>query len=122
MWGGMAAGSFTTDSTEVFQEGLRFPAVKLVDGRRNQSDISGYDQINVRFPEAAEGHVGDRLHLSVQETRIIDLCEKYGKLLSVIMTRLLDQGEIMAKRLSRFPKGSWEMEEYMDDDGHGNLF
>ena len=37
------------------------------------------------------------------------------------MKRLLDQGEIVArKRLAEMPNGVWEMEEFMDDDGHGN--
>lgn len=121
--GGMAAGSFTTDSTEVFQEGLRFPAVKLMDGGEICQPLLDMIKSNVRFPDAAEGDMwGQIASLRTGSKRIIDLCEKYGDVVvRVSMTRLLDQGEIIArKRLSEFPKGSWEMEEYMDDDGHGN--
>lgn len=121
--GGMAAGSFTTDSTEVFQEGLRFPAVKLMDGGEICQPLLDMIKSNVRFPDAAEGDMwGQIASLRTGSKRIIDLCEKYGDVVvRESMTRLLDQGEIIArKRLSEFPKGSWEMEEYMDDDGHGN--
>ena len=37
------------------------------------------------------------------------------------MERLLEQGSLISyKRLRELPRGTWEMEEYMDDDGHGN--
>lgn len=61
--GGMASGSFTTDSTEVFQEGLRFSGVKLVDGRGALRPARRHDQIERPLPRRLGGrHVGpDRL-------------------------------------------------------------
>ena len=55
--------------------------------------------------------------------RIGELCDKYTvEVVKESMKRLLAQGEKIArKRIAELPKGTWEMEEYMDDDGYGNL-
>ena len=122
--GGMSAGSFTTDSSEVFQEGLRFSAVKLVDAGEINTTLTDMIASNVRFPAAANGDMwGQISSLRTGFNRIVELCDKYGKdVLLQSMTRLLDQGEIAARaRLAEMPKGVFEAEEYMDDDGHGNL-
>ncbi|MEG0228322.1 MAG: hydantoinase B/oxoprolinase family protein, partial [Lachnospiraceae bacterium] len=54
--------------------------------------------------------------------RIGELCDKYTvEVVKESMKRLLEQGSLVAyKRIKELPKGSWDMEEYMDDDGHGN--
>ena len=122
--GGMAAGSFTTDSTEVFQEGLCFSSVKLVENGNICSQVLDIIKSNVRFPQVAEGDMwGQIASLRTGSRRICELCDKYGAdTVRESMTRLLNQGELMARnRLAEMPKGTWEMEEYMDDDGHGNL-
>ncbi len=121
--GGMAAGSFTTDSTEVFQEGIRFSGVRLVESGTINAQLVDMIKANVRFPDTAEGDMwGQIASLRTGYNRIGELCEKYG--LDVVvesMERLLDQGERIArKRLKEIPKGTWEMEEMMDDDGYGN--
>jgi N-methylhydantoinase B len=122
--GGMAAGSFTTDSTEVFQEGLCFSAVKLVDKGTICRQVVELLKSNVRFPQVAEGDMwGQIASLRTGFRRICELCDKYGAdVVKESMKRLLTQGEVFAqKRLKEMPKGDWEMEQYMDDDGHGNL-
>lgn len=121
--GGMAAGSFTTDSTEVFQEGLRFSGVKLLDGGEICQPLSDMIMSNVRYPETAQGDMwGQIASLRTGYKRINELCDKYGAdVVKGSMERLLRQGSLIAyKRLKELTKGSWEMEEYMDDDGHGN--
>ena len=121
--GGMAAGSFTTDSTEVFQEGICFSGLKLVEKGKLNPQLQGIIQSNVRFPEAANGDMwGQIASLRTGERRLIDLADKYGvETLLLSMRRLLEQGEQLARqRIKEFPKGSWEAEDFMDDDGHGN--
>jgi len=121
--GGMAAGSFTTDSTEVFQEGLCFSGLKLVDQGQICVQLVDFIKSNVRFPEVAEGDMwGQIASLRTGFRRVTEICDKYDvEVVKESMKRLLDQGETVArKRLRELPKGVWEMEEYMDDDGHGN--
>jgi N-methylhydantoinase B len=122
--GGMAVGSFTTDSAEVYQEGLRFCAVKLVNAGEIDTNLTDVITANVRFPEAATGDMwGQISSLRTGFNRIVELCGKYGReVLLQSMARLLDQGEMAARaRLAEMPKGVYEAEQYMDDDGHGNL-
>lgn len=121
--GGMAAGSFTTDSSEVFQEGLRFSGVKLLDRGEICQPLLEMIKSNVRFPETSEGDMwGQIASLRTGYRRIGELCDKYSvEVVKESMKRLLDQGaKIACRRLKELPKGSWEMEECMDDDGYGN--
>lgn len=121
--GGMAAGSFTTDSTEVFQEGLRFSGVKLLEGGEICQPLVDIMMSNVRYPETAQGDMwGQIASLRTGFKRICELCDKYGvEVVKGSMERLLEQGSLISyKRLRELPRGTWEMEEYMDDDGHGN--
>ena len=122
--GGMVAGSFTTDSTEVFQEGLCFSAVKLVDKGNISQPVVDIIKSNVRFPQVTEGDMwGQIASLRTGFRRICEICDKYGvDTVKESMKRLLNQGEMFARnRLKEIPKGTWQMEQYMDDDGHGNL-
>lgn len=122
--GGMAAGSFTTDSQDVFQEGLRFSGVKLLDKGEICQPLLEMIKSNVRFPETSEGDMwGQIASLRTGYKRIGELCEKYTvEVVKESMKRLLEQGaKIAYNRIKELPKGSWEMEEFMDDDGYGNL-
>lgn len=121
--GGMAAGSFTTDSSEVFQEGLRFSGVKLLDRGEICRPLVDMIKANVRFPDISEGDMwGQIASLRTGYKRIQELCEKYSAdVVKESMNRLLKQGAfIAANRIKELPKGTWEMTEYMDNDGHGN--
>ena len=121
--GGMAAGSVTPDSTEVFQEGLRFSGVKLLEGGEICQPLVDMMMSNVRYPETAQGDMwGQIASLRTGFKRICELCDKYGvEVVKGSMERLLEQGSLISyKRLRELPRGTWEMEEYMDDDGHGN--
>lgn len=49
--GGMAAGSWTTDATEIYQEELQLPAVKVYNGGRPVASIIDLITANVRLPD-----------------------------------------------------------------------
>ncbi|MCK9906404.1 hydantoinase B/oxoprolinase family protein, partial [Frankia sp. Cpl3] len=78
--GGKDPGSWTTDSTEIFQEGLQFPCVKLFDeGKLNQALVD-IIAANVRFPELSLGDMWAQVAaLRTGEKRFRELCDKYGK-------------------------------------------
>ena len=121
--GGMAAGSFTTDSTEVFQEGMRFSGVKLLDAGEPVRPLIDTIMSNVRFSESANGDMwGQIASLRTGAKRIGELCDKYSApVVLKSMERLLNQGEAIArKRVAEIPNGTFDMEEFMDDDGYGN--
>src|SRR5438128_2090946 len=121
--GGKDPGSWTTDATEVYQEGLQFPNIKLfIEGKPDEA-LLDLIAANVRLPDMTLGNMWAGVAaLRVGERRFLDLCEKYGRdtVLTAIES-LLDYGETMARQeLAKLPKGTFEAEDWIDDDGIGN--
>jgi N-methylhydantoinase B len=121
--GGKDPGSWTTDSTDVFQEGLQFPGVKIYDGGRLNQALVDIIEANVRTPEMSVGdlHAGVAA-LRVGERRLRELLRRYGlDTLRAAIDELLTEGERLARReLARLPKGVYRAEDWIDDDGVGN--
>ncbi|HKC73809.1 MAG TPA: hydantoinase B/oxoprolinase family protein [Chloroflexota bacterium] len=121
--GGKDPGSWTTDATEVYQEGLQFPAVKIFEAGMPNQAVVDIIAANVRTPDMS---IGDMLAgvaaLRVGERRTQELFRKYGKdTVLHAMAELLDYGERMARlELQRLPKGTYDAVDYIDDDGIGN--
>jgi N-methylhydantoinase B len=121
--GGKDPGSWTTDATEVYQEGLQFPCVKLFDEGRPIQSVIDMIEANVRLPEMTLGDMWACVAaLRVGERRFKDLCGRYGKdtVLRAI-DKLLDDGDSLTRaELRDLPKGVFEAEDFIDDDGIGN--
>lgn len=121
--GGMAPGGNLTDSTEVYQEGIMFPNVKLFDAGRLNEPLVEMIQANVRLPDMTIGDMWASVAANrAGERRIIELFERYGRG-NVIhaMDGILDYGErIVTAELARLPKGVFESEAMIDGDGLGN--
>jgi N-methylhydantoinase B len=121
--GGKDPGSWTTDATEVYQEGLQFPCIKLF--RQGQPDPALLDLIaaNVRLPDMTLGDLWAGVAaLRVGERRFLELCHKYGKetVLHSIQ-QLLDESERLVRlELQKLPQGVFQAEDFIDDDGIGN--
>lgn len=118
--GGKDPGSWTTDSTEIFQEGLQFPCIKLFEEGKVNQGLVDLIAANVRFPDLSLGDMWAGVAaLRTGERRFVELCDKYGK--NVVLASieyLLNHGEQMArKELARLPKGTFETVDYIDDDG-----
>jgi N-methylhydantoinase B len=121
--GGKDPGSWTTDATEVFQEGLQFPCVKLYEEGRPVQSLIDMIAANVRLPDMTLGDMyAQAASLRLGERRFQELCHKYG--LDVVqhsIEALLDYGERMTRlELAKLPKGVYEAEDWIDDDGIGN--
>jgi N-methylhydantoinase B len=121
--GGAAPGSWSTDSTEVFQEGLQFPCIKIA--RDGILDPSLLDLIaaNVRTPQMTLGDLhAQAAAMRVGERRLVEVCEKHG-LEEVLgaMEHMLDQAErLTLAALEGLPRGVFEADDWIDDDGLGN--
>jgi N-methylhydantoinase B len=75
--GGKDPGSWTTDATEVFQEGLQFPCVKLYDGNRPNQSLIDLIEANVRLPDMKLSDMyAQAASLRLGERRFQELCEK----------------------------------------------
>jgi len=116
--GGMAPGSLSGEATEVFQEGLRLPAVKLV--REGVTDRSVMDIItcNSRMPDFILGDVWAAVAaVRVGARRLEGLAGKYGPETFVrAMETFMDFGEASARaELAALPKGTFSLSEPQDD-------
>jgi len=120
--GGMAPGSLTGDATEIFQEGLRLPAIKIIskgDPIRSVMDIL---KVNSRMPDVLEGDVWAAIaSVRIGGKRLNDLAEKYGvDPFEDAMTAFLDYGEQCSRaELAKLPRGTFELSEEQDD---GQIF
>jgi N-methylhydantoinase B len=118
--GGMHFGSWTSDSTEIYQEGMIFPPIKLFEkGKVNQALVDMI-KFNVRTPEMTLGDMeAHAASLRVGARRIEDICNKYGvQTVIEAMNRIQAKGEKLTKlRLKELPHGTFEVEDTVDDDG-----
>ncbi len=118
--GGMAAGSWTTDATEIYQEGLLFPAIKLYDRGEPIQSLFELIAVNVRTPAMTLGDLRAGVAaLKVTQERVFGLCEKYGvQALQTAIERLLDQGKRAAgAKLATLPPGTYRASGFLDNDG-----
>ncbi len=121
--GGKDPGSWTTDATEVYQEGLIFPCVKLFDRGRPFQGVLDLLAANVRLPDMTLGDLWAGVAaLRVGERRFIDLCERFGAAtVQAAIDHLLDHGERLTRaELRKLPKGVFTAEDVIDDDGIGH--
>ena len=118
--GGKDPGSWTTDSVDIWQEGLQFPCVRLFDTGEPIASMLDMIEANVRTPEMTLGDVWAQVaSCRLGARRFSDLCAKYGASeVEQSIEALLDYGEAMVrKELQRLPNGVYEAEDWIDDDG-----
>ena len=118
--GGRVPGSNASDSTEIFQEGLRIPPLKLYDaGTRNHTLIRILEK-NVRVPGRVLGDWGAQLSAcQIGERGLLALVERYGLAeLNGYFDELLDYTERMVRtEIASWPDGVYEFTDYLDGDG-----
>jgi len=118
--GGMAAGSWTTDATEIFQEGLQFPALHIYRAGQPIPALIDLIRANVRLPDMTLGDLyAGVASLRAGERGVLELCRKYGPdaLLETMATLLARGRQIAWQRLERLPPGVYFAEDWIDDDG-----
>src|SRR5207253_3077189 len=108
--GGMVPGSISNEAKEIFQEGLRLPAVKLVSEGTPIRSVMEIMKCNSRLPDYLEGDMWAGIAAArVGERRVLELITKYG--LDTFLTALdlfMDYGEQVSLRaLEKLPKGRY---------------
>ncbi|MFC7157261.1 hydantoinase B/oxoprolinase family protein [Halomarina halobia] len=121
--GGARAGSVAADSTEIYQEGIRIPPVKLFEGGRANETAMEVILANVRTPDERRGDL--RAQQAANETgrrRFEKLVERYGReRLGAALAEIKDYSERrMRAELGSLPDGAYRFEDVLDDDGRGN--
>lgn len=119
--GGRLPGSESARNTEVFQEGLMFPGIKLVERGVRNRPLYELISANVRDPHATVGDLDAQLAACMRGAdRLDELCARYGTgLVKGAMGRVIER---TAERVSAIFEG-WSDEAvesigHLDDDGH----
>jgi N-methylhydantoinase B len=118
--GGMSAGSVPTNATEIYQEGLRIPPLKLRDGGVFNDTLVKMIRQNVRIPDTVMGDLNAQVAAcTVAGRRLAELADGYGhNQLASIFDELLQRSEIMTRKaLGAIPEGTYRFVDYLDNDG-----
>lgn len=116
--GGMVPGSMAPNATEIFQEGLRLPAVKIVDGGKENRPLIETMKINSRMPSFLEGDLWAGIAaVRIGAKRIREVAARYSPaVFARAVSDFLDYGERMTlEALKHLPKGTFEHSETQDD-------
>lgn len=120
--GGAVPASLSRSLTEIEQEGLRLPPVKLYDRGVLNDFVLEVIRTNVRMPEQ---NIGD-LHaqvaaVNIGEAKMREIVERFGR--DVFLSgvdQILDYAEAQARQiLSGIPDGDYSFADYIDEDSVG---
>ncbi len=116
--GGMVPGSISNDATEIFQEGLRLPAVRLIAEGEPIRSVFEIMTTNSRLPDFLLGDLWAGVAAArLGERRILEVVARYGvDTFRTAVATFLDQGEQVSRRaLRELPHGRFELAEEQDD-------
>ena len=118
--GGRAVGGLPGDVTDIYQEGLRLPPVKLISGGQEVRDVWKILLTNHRTPKLTWGDLHALLGaLTIAERRLGELFDERG-----VARTLRDIGELMRRseawmrrEIATIPNGEYTFVDVMENDG-----
>lgn len=128
--GGGRAGSVTADSTEIYQEGLRIPPVKLFEATDGDDHDGAVNEgvldlvlTNVRTPDERQGDL--RAQQAANQTgvrRLKELSDRYSR---GTLVEAMDEIKAYSERRMRaeiesLPDGTYSFTDQLDGDGYGH--
>ena len=118
--GGRLPGSSACDNTEIFQEGIRMPWLRLYAEGEQVEDVFKLIGANVRIPRMTFGDLGAQVAAcSVAEGALQALAARHGReRLADLMTALMDYTErLVRQEIASWPDGSASFTDYLGSDG-----
>lgn len=120
-WNDIGAKSFfLTDSTNIYEEGLRIPPVKIYQAGSLKPEIWEIIKWNSRAPDLVWGDMQAQISgCHFAERRIVELIDKYGpETVKECIEKMYDYGERMTRlAIQKMPDGTWTAEDYLDNNG-----
>ncbi len=118
--GGMVPSSLTPDATEIFQEGIRFPPVKIRKAGVLDQELLAIHRANVRTPYISGGDLMAQIAANnVGERRFEELCIEVG--IDTVLEAITELENYCDRRmvteLVKFPTGSYEFSDFLEGDG-----
>lgn len=118
--GGTIPGSTSANATEIFQEGLLLPPLKIWSGGTELRDIERLILSNSRQPELVRGDMRAQIAITqMGATRVQDLCKRFGAatMRDAFVTILDGAATELGQVLAKLPDGTSSAEGYFDSDG-----
>ena len=120
--GGATHGAYNPLATEIWQEGVRIPPLRLYERGRLREDVYEMIVLNVRHPRDFRGDVAAMIGSArVGERRLDALIAELGsETTHAAVEAVLDGAERQARAvIAEWPDGEYEGVAHLDDDGHG---
>jgi 5-oxoprolinase (ATP-hydrolysing) len=118
--GGRLPGTTATDNTEIFQEGLRMPWIRLYVSGEPVPEIFRLIEANVRIPRMTLGDLSAQVAACmIGERGLLDLIRRHpdGEL-QALFEALKEHSELLVRReIESWPDGTVSSVDYMDSDG-----
>lgn len=114
---------YAVDSSEIYQEGLQFPCLKLFHEGEINGTLVEMIQSNVRLPDMSIGDMWAQISgLRTGQKRIREICKKYGaKVVDQAIDRLIENSAAFSRsQVEKLPDGIYTAEGIMDKDILGN--
>ncbi len=118
--GGATMGGYNPGATELWQEGLRVPPIRIGEDGGLREDLIRMIVTNTRLARDVRGDLMAMIGSArLGETRLKPLLAKYGPdYLDSAVSQILDLSEAHARRIvAAWPDGEWTGEAILDDDG-----
>ncbi|WP_321897032.1 hydantoinase B/oxoprolinase family protein [Burkholderia cepacia] len=115
--GGSVPGSISAANTDIFQEGIRIPPLKLLKAGVLNQDVVDLILLNCRIAHQNWGDIKAELaSLTICERRVKELADRYGRNVMVeAIDDLLTHAEARARKiLSQLPDGEYRASDYME--------
>ncbi|MEN3351562.1 MAG: N-methylhydantoinase [Bradyrhizobium sp.] len=120
--GGATHGAYNPGATEIYQEGIRIPPIKLYEAGKPREDLLDLLALNIRNPREFRGDLAAMLgaaHLG--ERRVAKLFSEFGATtVEAAIEAILDATEQQTRAVvATWKDGVFHGEALLDDDGHG---
>lgn len=118
--GGMLPGSTPPLSTELFQEGLLIPPLRLIDAGQINETLIAIIKANSRKPDSVMGDVRAQLaSLALGSARYDETLTRFGEeTIHHAVAEMIERTRVGFRRLIKeIPDGTYEYEDVLDDDG-----
>ncbi len=118
--GGSVAGSIAPNATEIYQEGIRFPGIRVCRDDELITDVVDLIRANVRLPTMCLGDLNAELAaVRIAEVRFREIEQKYGtEIMDCTFDHILTTSEQLSRAaVAALPDGRYRAEDLIDGDG-----
>ena len=121
--GGATHGAYNASATEIWQEGLRVPPLRLYDGGKLRVDLMRMLTANIRHPRDFQGDLAAQIgSVHLGERRLQALIDEFGAtVVLAAVSAILDAAERQTREvIAGWRDGVYHGQGVLDDDGRGN--